>query len=110
MPYNRALGHEFFKPVNIFLRALLVLIGINISFGIDANIDIRIIIRRKTVHRNIDVTLNAAVSERAGAALHIYIQNAVGKSDDRIFVIRKGIKSLLAVILRKLYRTSDIVF
>ena len=92
------------------MRALLVLIGINISFGIDANIDIRIIIRRKTVHRNIDVTLNASVSERAGAALHIYIQNAVGKPDDRIFVIRKGIKSLLAVILRKLYCTSDIVF
>ena len=109
-PYHGALGHEFFKPVNIFLRALLVLIGVNIALGLDADIDIRVVIRRKAVRRDIDIALHAAVSERAGAALHIYIQNAVGKPDDRIFVIRKGIKSLLAVILRKLYCTSDIVF
>ena len=108
-PDDSALGHELFKRLDIFLCAFVVLAGVHIALGIDTDIDIRIVIRREAVHGDIDISLDAAVAERARAALDVDIQNTVGQTDDSIFIIGKGIEGLSAVILGKLYGAADII-
>ncbi len=48
-PHDRPLCHELLERLDVFLAACLVFVGVHIALGIDADVDIGIVIRREAV-------------------------------------------------------------
>ena len=92
---GRALLHELFKGSLIALDAVFVFLGIHIALGVNAEVDLRVIIRRKAVGGQVDIALDAAVAESARAALDVNVQNALGYADYRVLIVGEGVKGAL---------------